>query len=808
MFDAWGRSVYRRRWPVLLGSLALVAASVAAIVLLSTELKTDDNGDRRAESWRARDLIARELPSQRGGSSFQLLFTARDPGLRATDPAFAAAVEAALAPLRDDARVAAVTTSPNFVSRDGRRAFAVVALRDDPDEAAKAYEEIRGKVASERLDIAATGGIPLNRDFTATSEQDLRRAEFVGLPLALAVLILVFGQMLWRTLRRGSLGRVGLALALVFGTLTVALIPILVGAFAFAGGLAGIFALAHRREMSIYSLNIASMIGLGVAIDYSLFIISRFLDEVERGTTAEAVERTVATTGKAIAFSGLTVAIGVSGLLFYRSAMLTSIGLAAMLVVAIAVLYGLTSLPALLAVAGNGIAARLRRGAAPGPRPAADGPPPERAGLWHALAHGVMRRPWLVLLPTLAALLVAGSPFLHLRLGLTDATALPERYESRRAYDLLLEEFPGSENTTISVVVNYPDGQPLTGERAGRLYDYSRWLAGLPNVARVQSPFDLPGPGGQPLPKEQTVALLTAPRETLPPELQAGLRGAVGEHIVRFSVLTPLRADSDGARDLVRRIRAGGGPATGGETVVGGQTAFILDTTRLLRQDSVPAIAFIVLATYVVLFLLLGSVLLPLKAVLMNVLSITASYGALVWIFQDGHLSGWLGFTPGAIDPTVPVLMFCILFGLSMDYEVLLLSRMKEEFDRTGDNRFAVAEGLERTGRLITGAAAIMVAVFGAFALADLVIIKSIGLGMALAVAIDALVVRTLVVPATMRLLGNLNWWAPGPLARLQRRLGLSHGEGAGPLPAGGVAALAVAAGGEREVVGAGSDRR
>ena len=279
------------------------------------------------------------------------------------------------------------------------------------------------------------------------------------------------------------------------------------------------------------------------------------------------------------------------------------------------------------------------------------------------------------------------------------------------------------------------------------------------------------------------MALLSTPRESLPAALQTGLRQTVGAHIVVLTVQTTGTVDSDTARDLVRAIRAGGGPTTGGEILVGGQTAITLDTVASLLADTRVAVLFVILATLVVLFLLLGSVVLPLKAVVVNLLSISASYGALVFIFQEGHLSRLLGFSPAPVEPIVPVIMFCILFGLSMDYEVFLLSRMKEEYDHLGDNRTAVALGLEQTGQLITGAAAIMVAVFSSFALAEIVIIKSIGLGMALAVASDALIVRSLVVPAVMRLLGDWNWWAPAPLARLYNRLGLAERSGDGPEP-------------------------
>lgn len=810
MFRGWGGFVYRFRWAVLVVSLLAVVASAIAITRFSTALSSNDNGGTYLESLRALSVMRDELPSQQG-SSFQIIFAAKDPNLKAADPAFVQAVDAALAPLRSDARVSAITTSPNFVSTDGRRTFAIVTMPAEYDVAKDQYPDLRAKVQSASLTTISTGYIPINEDFNRILDHDLQRAEVVGLPLSLVVLIIVFGGVLWRLLRRSSLRTAGLALLLTFGSLGLALIPVLIGLFTLAGGVAGIYALAHSRDMSVYGLNIASMIGLGVSIDYSLFIISRFLEEVPRRSVRDAIVRTIETTGKAITFSGLTVAIGVAGLLFYRSPMLQSMGLAAILVVVTAVFYGLTFLPALLAVTGNGIAARASRRAA---QPAEQAPArATRAatggGLWHRVAGGVMSHPWLTLLPLLALLLLAGSPFLRLRLSPTDVNALPAGTESREGWALLTQEFPGSENTSVTVVVRYPDGQPLGAAHVGQLYDYGRWLAGLPDVARVKSVVTPPGPDGKPLPKEAVVALYAAPQATWPQELQTQVHNTVGAHLVTLSVLTPLDPHSDAARDLVRRIRAGGPANPGGEVLVTGETALNIDQIASIKADTVPAAAFIMGATYVVLFLLLGSVLLPLKAVLMNLLSISASYGALVWIFQDGHLSNLLGFTPAGIDPLIPVLMFCILFGLSMDYEVLLLSRMKEEYDRTGDNRHAVLEGLEQTGRLITGAAAIMVFVFGGFGMAQITLIKSIGVGMALAVTVDALLVRTLIIPATMRLLGDLNWWAPAPLARLYRRLGLAEQSGDhGATPAVAVAGAGTTGEPERELVGAGRGDR
>jgi RND superfamily putative drug exporter len=344
---------------------------------------------------------------------------------------------------------------------------------------------------------------------------------------------------------------------------------------------------------------------------------------------------------------------------------------------------------------------------------------------------------------------------------------LPTHEESRTAYDRLTSDFPLGQQTDISVVVRYPDGDPLSLSRVPALADFAKKVAALPDVKKINSPVTVdPRLAGS-----DYAALYAQSRAQLPPELAALLRQTVGRDLVLLDVVTDRAPYSDEARNIVRAARALPAPA-GSEVLVTGFTAIDLDAVDFITARTPVTVVYIFGATMLVLFLLLGSVVLPLKAVVMNLLSISASFGALVWIFQDGHFAQQLNFTPAPIDPTLPVIMFCTVFGLSMDYEVLLLSRVQEEYLRDGDNTHAVAMGLERSGRLITGAAAIMVGVFAAFALADIVIIKAIGLGMALAVAIDATLVRALVVPATMRLLGNLNWWAPGPLARWQRRIG------------------------------------
>jgi RND superfamily putative drug exporter len=482
-------------------------------------------------------------------------------------------------------------------------------------------------------------------------------------------------------------------------------------------GLGATFALARATDVSQYALNIVTLIGLGVAIDYSLFIVSRFREELARDRAVEdAVGLALATAGRAILFSGITVAIGLAGMLFYPGTFLVSLGVSGSLVVAAAVLYALTFLPALLSIFGPRVGAwRL-----PLPRGRSG------AGIWHSIATTVMRRPLLVLVPTIALIAIAASPFTQLRLASADATILPPTIESRRGYDMLVNEFPGQDQSTVTVVARFPD-DPLNHRAA--LDDLRARLAALPNVLRVDMPLNPTGP-----------------------------------HIALLSVRTASTAQSDEARGIVRAARAE--HIDGGTVLVTGQTAFDVDAVDYLVERTPIAVGFVTLTTMLALFFLLGSVVLPLKAVAMNALSVSASFGALVWIIQQGHLANVLNFTPQSIEPSLPVIMFCIMFGLSMDYEVLLLSRIQEEYRRTGDNIAAVAMGLERSGRLITGAAAIMVGVFAAFALADVVIIKSVGIGLTIAVLLDATLVRALVVPATMRLLGRANWWAPWRLGR------------------------------------------
>jgi RND superfamily putative drug exporter len=726
----WGRFVYRRRLAVLAVSLACF---VLSLVGLLTGGQPINASDYNVESVQAANLESEQLPSTTG-SSFTLILTSTS--LTYGEPAFESAVNSALAPLHTDSRVSAVTTpfttpatASLMVSTDKHSVLAQVGLHIDFAQARAQYGEIRGEVHSSALSITATGDVPLAYDFDTFLASDLRRSEVVSLPLALILLVIVFCT--------------GVAALLCLG----------VGVFAVLGGVGAALALAHVIDVSTYAVNVVTLVGLGIAIDYSLFIVTRFREELGSGHSVEdALATTMATAGRAIMFSGLTVAIGLSGLLFYTGTALVSMGVAGAIVVAISVLYGVTLLPALLAILGrriNSIRVPILQ------------PKPFGEGAWHRLATWVMRRPWTVLIPTVAILLVAGSPFLDLQLANSDVNQLPTNAEAREGADLLQRQFPQVGTNTIAVVMQFDQGAPTSPQNIATAYALSRRLAALQGVTSIRSYVTL----DPTFSVESYQSLYAQPKSSLPAAVQTLLTNQNGKSIAVLDVANPYFVTSDVAHALVRQIRADD-TVSGATVKVTGDTAFDIDLVNYMINHTPLAIGFVLVTTLIVLTILLRSVILPFKAVLMNALSLSAAFGALVWVFDQGHLSSFLGFTPGPLDPTIPVLLFCVVFGLSMDYEVFLLTRMQEAWHRTGDNRTAVADGLERSGRLVTGAAAIMACVFLAFALASVVTIKSIGVGMAVAVIVDASLVRALVVPAVMRLLGRANWWAPRWLRR------------------------------------------
>ena len=734
MFDRLGHTVYRgRRW---------VLAAAAAVLVLGVTWGTGVFGamtssgfeDPGSESAAATARI--ESTVGRPGADVVVLY--RFEGRPVTDPAFRAAVEEHVAGLPDrlvrslttawsseSSESSGPATSSGLVSEDGRATYAVVGLVGTGDDAVMdAYDELEPALhdAPPGLDVRLGGTAAIASDITTQVSEDIAKAEQLSLPIVLVLLVVIFGG------------------------LVAASLPLAIGGLAILGSFVMLRLLTLVTDVSVFAVNIVTMLGLGLAIDYALFVVSRFREErrLPGATTESALARTMATAGRTVAFSGVTVAVALASLLFFPQTFLRSMGFGGMAAVLVAMVGALTVLPALLAVLGHrvdslrvpglGRLPRLRRRAAEAETAR------EHHGAWYRVAHSVMRRPVLYVAVIVPVLLLAGLPFLRVEFGGVDHRALPAGTESRTVSEALLQDFPGGDVTSIDAVVDFTDGSV----DPSALQAYAGRLGELPGVTSA------------------TVAAQDGGTAVVSVRYARGDVGGIGPE----------------ARALVDEVRAVPAP-DGADVLVGGRAADLRDLLSSLGS-TLPLMGLFVLGTtMLLLFLAFGSVVLPVKAVLMNVLSLSASFGALVWIFQDGHLSGLLGFeSTGAIEATQPILMLAMAFGLSMDYEVFLLSRVREQWDATGDNVTAVATGLQRTGRIITSAALLLVVVIGAFATSGIVFIKMIGVGMIIAILVDATVVRALLVPATMRLLGRWNWWAPAPLARFWERHGIREDSG------------------------------
>jgi RND superfamily putative drug exporter len=560
------------------------------------------------------------------------------------------------------------------------------------------------------------------REVGHTIEHDLVRAEMIALPITLILLLLVFGSAI------------------------AALLPLAIGALSVVGTFLVLLVLNKFTEVSVFSLNLTTALGLGLAIDYSLFIVSRYREELRSGHEPhDAVVRTVRTAGRTVAFSALTVAASLCALLVFPLAFLRSFAYAGVAVAALAGIYAVVVLPAMLAALGHRIDALTlwKRSTHP----------PEE-GFWHGMAVRVMRRPIPFVAGALVVLFLLGSPALGMKLGLPDDRVLPPSKPGRVVSDIIRTEFTSEEAGALAVVA--PGVDP--DARAAEIDAFAIRLSGLPGVARVDAATGSYLPGGVVVPAASN------------PDLYARFNGADATYLNVIPSVEPMSAQGE---SLVGAVRAIDAPFP---VKVGGQSARLVDTKSSLFGKLPIAALIIAAVTFVLLFMMFGSLVVPAKAVVLNLLSLTATFGAMVWIFQDGHLASALGFTPtGFLDSTTPILMFCVAFGISMDYEVFLLSRIKEEHDAGADNVQAVAVGLERTGRIVTAAALLISVVLISFATSEVSFIKLFGIGLALAVLMDAFVIRGTLVPAFMRLAGDVNWWAPKPLRRFHDRFGISE---------------------------------
>ncbi len=744
-FERLGAWVHKRRAWVIGAWVLLIACAIPFAPQAPGALQAGGFDLPTLESARARAMLESEL----GAPPSAVILAISSETLIPGTPAFEEAAQRAVGDVVNAPHVMGSRShliAPTQVNAEKRIVYDVILLDLKPDDSPAALAGIQAAIKQvEGISVAISGGPSFYADIQSVSETDLQRSELISLPLA------------------------GLVLLLVFGSAVAAGLPLAVGGATVIIALAAIFGVAQATRMSIFVLNLTTLLGLGLGVDYSLLLVSRFREELGRGAAiGEAVQHTVATAGRAVFFSGVTVMLGLLGLALFDFAILRSIGIAGAITVSIAVAASVTLMPAILSLLG----ARVNRLAI---RKLGSGRVNER-GPWARLARAVMRRPVAVALPTLALLIALGTPWLGVRFNAPDASVLPERLPSRQALDALTEAFGEGTFGPMSIAVR-TEGPATTPANLALLYGWVQKMQADPRIARVDSIVSI-----DPRLTLAQYELLYASPAGAPPDRFAVqvLQLTTANDLTAIYVTPTYGPNRPQSRALVAELRAarpnalGAGersaitPPDGIVALVGGGAAEIVDVVDTISAEFPRTAAVVILSTLLILAVLLRSVLLPIKAVFMNMLSILASFGALVWIFQDGNLSALMGFAPlGFVETTIPVILFCVLFGLSMDYEVFLLTRMREIYDRTGDNVAAVAGGLERSGRIITSAALVVFVVATSFVFAEIVLIKALGVGVAIAVALDATIVRALLVPATMRLFGDWNWWSPRWMQRL-----------------------------------------
>ena len=712
-------------------------------------------GPNWAEAWGEGDLESVEAGDLRdsafasdeeGIERFTLLVN--HPTLDDTSPEWRAAVTEAL---KDYAVMDDVTIEyswdtsgdkrDKFVHQDedGFWAKNIVTIYLDRKEAKQLFSDNWDNIqVDSEFNSWRTGGISIDVVFDTRIQEDLIKAELISGPLSLIIL------------------------GIVFGTLVAAVLPIGVAMLTVISAMGVTIWLSNVTDVTQYSLNIITLIGIGVSVDYSLFMVNRFREELNLGRDVRtSTAMTVATAGKAVFFSGITVAIGLMGMLFFENTGLPSLGIGGTLAVSIAMVFSVIVLPAIMVMLGH----RVFKGKIPF---AFSTENEKEDGAWARIANFVMERPWAVLIPTLVILLGAGLPFLQADFSIASRDALPPDDETRIGFDLMDEKWPEDAVNSAMIVIDFDGEDPLAEEN---LVSVHRWMVNYLDDDRVLNAFGYALPNSS-MNETEVLQFWQTPDEFLDNETIATREYVRNQFLSNnityliFSLDGPITGED--SRSFVSDLRSERGELLGelqmgdnGVLKVAGFAAYSLDVLDAIVENLPIAIAFILIATIVLIFIQVRSVIIPIKAIVMNILSVSASFGMLVFVFQWGYGADFLNFTPQPIETTNPVILFCIVFGLSMDYEVLMLSRIHEEWERTGDNTLAVANGLQKTGRLITGAAAIMVVVFSAFGLSSVVILKQIGFGLALAILLDATIVRALVVPATMRLMGKANWWSP-----------------------------------------------
>ena len=722
--------VNHARWVIVAAVLFVIVAAVIGRNV-ADQLSAGGFEDPQSESVKAAtDLLAR-FPAA-GEPDFVVLVTARNGSV--DDAAVTAAATALTDKLAKDPAVIeaasywTLSKAPPLKSTDGRQALIIGTLHGDLGERVKTAKRLSPEF-TQRTDVLrtdVTGLSEVARQVSAQSEKDVQRSEIITTPLT------------------------AIALLLVFGSIVAAGLPLVIGVIAVVGTLLALQLISSATEVSIFALNLTTGLGLGLAIDYSLFIVSRYREELVKGaSTRVAIARSMQTAGRTVVFSAITVMISLLALLIFPFAYLRSFAYAGAAVVGLAAVAAVVVLPAVLVILGP----RVEKGRLFKRRVAADA---DGGGFWQHQAMRVMRHPWLYLIGVTAVLLLLAVPFLHIQLGqIDDRVVPPDVASSRAAADQIRQNFSSRENAALRLYL--PGTDPTADVTA--IDAFAKKLRALPGVARVDAASGFYFKDGSFVPAIPSLRLTTRFFSDKAP------------HSTWINVVPDIEPISQAGEDLVASVRATKGP---GPFTVAGPSARLVDAKRTIEDRLPVALGFIALVTYLLLFMMTGSVLVPIKALVLNALSLTATFGAMVWVFQEGRFTDLLGYTPtGAIDIFTPLLMFCIAFGLSMDYEVFLLSRIKEEYDYDHDNERAVAVGLGKTGHIVTAAALVLTIVFLGLTTSEVVQVKLFGLGLALAVLVDAFLIRATLVPAIMRLSGRVNWWAPRWVRRWHLRYGI-----------------------------------
>ena len=746
----YGRVIYKLRWLVLALWLVGLAVAVPFAAKAPSVLTGNGYSTGGSESAKANTIIASTLHQPK--TTLVVVFQSADAHVQ--DVSYQLEVNNFISAAKAYPHVSSVVAGG--VGLDQKTTYVTVNFNQQVGSDAQFTNDFKTIVPQGADATPAraylTGAAPVSATFNTLSQSDTEQAELKGLPIALVTLLIVFGS------------------------LVAGLLPLLLAAFAVPAALGIVYLIATHVSTSVFVLNIASIVGLGISIDYTLFMTRRFREELARGRSVrDAVGWTVATAGEAILFSGLTVMIGFIGLMLIGMQFMPSFGIGGAVTVAAAALAALTLLPAVLGILGPRVNALrvplLWRLVGVGEKDALSGDTPnaalaERGGFWRKLALGVMAHPIIVVTLVTLLLLGLGWPLLSINLGTPSITSIPKTVEARQGNDILTAQFPELGASPMVVVAQTTDGSSiLSSANVAKVQSLTAWLDTQPHAGGVTSITQFPGDPQAPTP---SLAQLQQIYSSGAYQREPGLAQLVAQTTRGDTTIITVRPDapmdSAASKALVDALRAGDNAHAGGlRVLVGGEQATSLDFSRSLYDNFPRAIAFILVATFLLLLVMFRSVVIPLKAIVMNVLSVSASYGVLVMVFQWGWGQHLLGFeSAGFVESIIPILMFCVLFGLSMDYEVFLLSRIREEWLRSHNNRWAVARGLEMTGGVITNAALLFMIVTAAFTFTQVTTTKEIGLGMTVAVLVDAAIIRTLLVPATMRLMGRWNWWLPG----------------------------------------------